>query len=160
MITTLFLKTFLNDIELAENEMISQSVLSGYYYPYSSLGMITIAKDTVSAFKLNGFYGEICCRPYYTRQLLRQRMKYEDKDTLISAVANRKKVLSGRTYNALKNKLSEELQLLPGDCWMEKWENHYLFYRNGLHCNTVWEYEKERRSGARCSQKLCISLSI
>lgn len=130
------------DIDIVENEMVSQSVLSGYYYPHSYLKMVISKIDFVPAFELNGFYGEICCRPYYTRKLLKEKTKYEDIDALISAIANRIGILSGSTYNELKNKLKEELQYLPGESYLEKWENHYLFYRNGLHCNTIWEYEK------------------
>lgn len=130
------------DIDVVENEMISQSVLSGYYYPHSYQKMVISRKDVTPAFELNGFYGEICCRPYYTRKLLQEKEKYEDMDTLLSAIANRIGILSGSTYNELKNKLREELENLPGESLLEKWENHYLFYRNGLHCNTIWEYEK------------------
>ena len=135
-------KRFWRDIEAVECEMISQSILSGYYYPYPSWRIATARKDMIPAFELNGFYGEICCRPYYTRKLLQQKMKYKDKDVLLSTIVNRKKVLSGKAYNALRSALEEELELLPGNGWLEKWENHYLFYRNGLHCNTIWEYEK------------------
>lgn len=135
-------KRFWRDIEVVECEMISQSILSGYYYPYPSWRIATVRKDMIPAFELNGFYGEICCRPYYTRKLLQQKTKYKDKDVLLSTIINKKKILSGKAYNALRSALEEELQLLPGNSWLEKWENHYLFYRNGLHCNTIWEYEK------------------
>lgn len=130
------------DVNEAENQMMSQSVLSGYYYPHSTLKMITKACDKEPSFRLNGFYGEICCRPYFTRKMLEQGKNYEDMDAFFPAVANRSGVLSGSAYNALKDKLEEELEILPGSNLVEKWETHYLFYRNGLHCNTIWEFEK------------------
>jgi len=130
------------DIEEAENQMISQSVLSGYFYPHSTTKMITKNVDKMAAFELNGFYGEICCRPYYSRSLLPKANKIKDMDALITAVANRIGILSGNSYNALREELSKEINLLPGKSLLEKWDLHYLFYRNGLHCNTIWEYEK------------------
>lgn len=138
---TVFMNRIWYDIDQAENEMISQAVLSGYYYPYSYKNMIITRADEIPAIELTGFYGEICCRPYYSRKLLKKE-KISDLDMLLSALANRKGILSGYSYNILKSKLKDELLALPGNSWLEKWELHYLFYRNGLHCNTVWEYEK------------------
>lgn len=132
------------DLDIAENRMMSLGVMSGYFYPYSTVQMAVVEKDMEPTIELNGFYGEICCRPYYIRRLLEQKEKYESMDTLLSAIANRKGVLSGSTYNALKDKLKKEIQMLPGQSLLEKWENHYLFYRNGLHCNTIWECDKKR----------------
>lgn len=132
------------DVDEAENQMVSLSTLSGYYYPHSTTKMINREYSRESALGLNGFYGEICCRPYYTRKLLEQGKKYEDIDAFFYAIASKKGVLSGSAYNALKDKLEEELEALPGENLVEKWENHYLFYRNGLHCNKIWEYEKRK----------------
>lgn len=132
------------DVDDAENQMMSLSTLSGYYYPHSTTKMINREYSMESSLGLNGFYGEICCRPYYTRKLLEQGKEYEDMDTFFHVIANRKGVLSGNAYNALKEKLEEELKALPGGSLIEKWENHYLFYRNGLHCNKIWEYEKRK----------------
>lgn len=137
-----YAKYIWKDIEKAENEMMSLSALSGYYYPSSFTKIMITAKGFLPAFELNGFYGEICCRPYYSRTLLQKESNYEDIQTFITAVANRTGILSGSAYKALQEKLENELRLLPGDSFLEKWEMHYLFYRNGLHCNTIWEYEK------------------
>ncbi len=129
-------------IEKAENEMISLDTLNGYYYPHSAKKMIFTGKSSTSVFELNGFYGEICCRPYYARTLLQNGKKYKDIQTFVSVVANRNGILSGSSYEALKEKLCEELKRLPGNSYEEKWEIQYLFYRNGLHCNKIWEYSK------------------
>lgn len=139
---TVYVEHVWRDIIEVENEMISQSVLSGYYYPHSYTKMAITRKDLEPAFEINGFYGEICCRPYYSRKLLQKEVPLKEISSLLPIIANRKGVLSGNSYNALKNKLQEELCLLPGNTPLEKWEIHYLFYRNGLHCNTIWEYEK------------------
>lgn len=139
---TVRIKYIWKDIETAENEMISLGVLSGYYYPHSYTKMMAEAVILSPAFALNGFYGEICCRPYYTRTLLQKEKKYEDAQAFLAVVANRAGILSGSAYEALKETLEKELEQLPGDSFFEKWEMHYLFYRNGLHCNTIWEYDK------------------
>lgn len=130
------------EIEKAENEMISLDTLNGYYYPHSFTKMMLTGTNAIPVFELNGFYGEICCRPYYARTLLQNGKKYEDVGTFVSAIANRNGILSGSSYEALKEKLCEELERLPGSSYEEKWELQYLFYRNGLHCNKIWEYGK------------------
>lgn len=124
-------------------EMMSLGVLSGYYYPYSTRGIMQYYSGEPNMAQLNGFYGEICCRSYVTRAYLSAgKAKPQNVDKLVDAMAHQKDAISARSYTLLREHMKEELNLLPGKSLLEKWELHYLFYRNRLHCETIWEKQK------------------
>lgn len=131
----------INDSDYMQNKFDSCILLGGYYSPLEYfLSNYNVLIESVEGQErtlcLNSFYGEICCRPYFTRNLL---IKFEDVEEydlehLLQILVNRKDVLSLKTYAALKQVMKRELQQLPGKSYVEKYEAEYLFYRNSFHC--------------------------
>ncbi|MDO5558460.1 MAG: hypothetical protein Q4F95_02560 [Oscillospiraceae bacterium] len=94
-----------------------------------------------------GFCGEVTGRPYYASH-------YVDSQLNDSFISSKKffKLLSKSqghmVYDAdskVSSYLYDECSQLPGESNMEKFENHYLYYRNGIHFNDSW------RSSIMCS---------
>ncbi len=90
---------------------------------------------------LSGAYGEIVARPYYTRSYFDGEL--DDSVLSIEEFYHRmffqkKTLLSDEvSLKHLCETFARETAQLPGRTNMEKHENHYLFYRNGLHFHTA-----------------------
>ncbi len=135
--------------ESRQKTINSHFLIGGYYFPlqrwpltYDILSEMPESEERTIT--LNSFYGEICCRPYFSRNAL---MRYEDIekydiDRLIEVVVNQKDILSVKSYRALIQEMKKELDNLPGDSYIEKYELFYLFYRNSFHCSMVKKFER------------------
>lgn len=101
------------------------------YFSYSpSISKRRHEKDTL---RLVGFYGEIVARPYYTRGLTTDTEKnfissYFDSHVHLSQTG------SHTSIAATKDNFLSSVNSIPGSTSIEKFELHYAFYRNGLHC--------------------------
>lgn len=117
------------------NEILSLDL--GTYYGRKPAKAISRLTETI---RINGFYGEICARPYYARSLSNQG--YDGltvRDFSDRYLSNLNDVLAPIGANAVFGQLlADELELLPGRSALEKFDYHYLFYRNGLHCSDRW----------------------
>lgn len=108
----------------------------GQYYSYTP---IVLGARIPKAARLNGFYGEICARPYYSRRMFASELDVDSVELFCEEYFSRfqKSAISESSscINSLKRLFSEELSLIPGRTVLEKFDNHYMFYRNGLHCS-------------------------
>lgn len=108
----------------------------GTYYSYVPL---TSANRIPSAARLNGFYGEICARPYYGRRMLNTQFDVDEPENFVERYfAHHQKTALVDDPDALltlRRIFTDRLEELPGRSALEKLDNHYLFYRNGLHCS-------------------------
>lgn len=90
--------------------------------------------------RINGFYGEICARPYFARLIYGMSMSKADPGDFpgiyLNAVPKRARPLS--SSSALEGYLRTEFENLPGNTSTAKFEAFYLFHRNGLHCSDRW----------------------
>ena len=131
------------ELDKSLEEMMSLGMLSGYYYPYTTEEIPRHLVSNKNLIRLNGSYGEVTCRAYYTRNMLDQGNGLpQDADELVTRVVNKMGILSAKSYNLLQNRMKQEIEKIPGNSWAEKWELHYLYYRNRLHFDTVWEDQK------------------
>lgn len=132
-----------DDLEREQVEIKGEFIASahwsynlGSYYSYIPLSQ---GKRIPGAARLNGFYGEICARPYYSRLLFDTEMDCDSVGDFCERYfsKHRKSAVnsSAATLKLLERLFAEELSLIPGRTSLEKLENHYLFYRNGLHCS-------------------------
>ncbi|MEG2267435.1 MAG: hypothetical protein RSC68_24290, partial [Acinetobacter sp.] len=117
------------------NEILSLDL--GTYYGRKPTKAISKLTETI---RINGFYGEICARPYYARPLSNQGY---DGLTIAAFseryLSNLNDALAPIGASAVLGQLlADELELLPGRSALEKFDYHYLFYRNGLHCSDRW----------------------
>lgn len=109
----------------------------GTYYGRKPVSAVSKLDDTI---RVNGFYGEICARPYYARSLFDKN--YENKSTKLFSKTyisriNKKLSPIGQNVDFIKI-FEDELSKIPGRDVLEKFDHHYLFYRNGLHCTDRW----------------------
>lgn len=144
-----------------QNEINSHFLMGGYYFPLENLPsnydiVFEDLENEEKTIRLNGFFGEICCRPYFTRNILNKIENIEDYDIdqILPLIINQKDVLSIKSYKALCNVMKKELCQLPGRSPIEKYETFYLFYRNGIHCSKVREYERRGTWGVLQSKNL------
>ena len=101
-------------------------------------------KDTLS---FQGDNGEVTGRPYYSAIYLDSDLSdmFLPSKLFYKSLINRQ---GGTLYEAdeLTAKLFyEECCMLPGRTNLEKYENHYLYYRNAIHFSDLW------RSSIMCS---------
>ena len=109
----------------------------GVYYSYTPHAIETRLEKCV---RLVGFYGEICARPYYARSHFKTELdtpsthefvtRYFEKYGHFSFVSSKNGEL-----DRLARYFEYQLERTPGSSALEKFDNHYLFFRNGLHCS-------------------------
>lgn len=133
-----------NDNDYMQNEINSCFLLGGYYLPleyfFSNHNvLLETLENEEKTICLSGAYGEICCRPYFSRNALNRFEDIEkyNLEQLLQILVNRKDILSMKTYTALMQVMKKELQQLPGMSYIEKYETQYLFYRNSFHFTTA-----------------------
>ncbi|MGE8463282.1 MAG: hypothetical protein ACN6P0_19680 [Pseudomonas capeferrum] len=113
------------------------SYYMGSYYSFNYSNLKTQRPGTI---RITGFGGEIVARPYFARLHLNGELdtfevsdfadRYFDKFGYLSVFGTNSKF-----HTSAKTIFSEELNLLPGTGALEKFDIHYLYYRNGLHCS-------------------------
>ncbi|WP_188718906.1 hypothetical protein [Nitratireductor aestuarii] len=127
-----------------EKVPLADGILGGSHWSYNlgsyySYRPVTLANRLLKTARLNGFYGEICARPYYSRTLFGTELDIPSVDEFCKAYfdRHRKSALtpSKAALDRLHKLFSDELKSIPGRSALEKMENHYLFFRNGLHCS-------------------------
>lgn len=125
--------------EWVRKERSHEEILSldlGTYYGRTSANAYAHLDETL---RISGFYGEIAARPYYARLLFGRVSDDITDEELVQRVTKPPiEVSSDRELGLLRNILSEELAALPGRTAIERWDLHYLAYRNGLHCSDKW----------------------
>lgn len=116
--------------------------ISNYYYSYNLGSYYSYAPPLVAvripgAARITGAYGEICARPYYARKMPGTEMDVPDpvEFTRRYLSRHRKSAISADPEGiaALHALFSDELTRIPGRTALEKFDNHYIFFRNGLH---------------------------
>jgi len=87
--------------------------------------------------RINGFYGEICARPYYARRMMGTVLDTSSVEEFCDRYfrQHQKSAFGPSGLDTLKQIFQNELSIMPGDSPLEKLDNHYMFYRNGLHCS-------------------------
>lgn len=107
----------------------------GNYYSYSPSLMKKKYQDEV--LRLVGSYGEIAARPYYSRRLRGGDLDVPSVEEFVERYFERYSGLSvtasRECIESAKRRFKDELESLPGRTALEKFEMHYLYFRNGLH---------------------------
>jgi len=109
----------------------------GVYYSYTPHAVENRLEQCI---RLVGFYGEICARPYYARSHFKTELdtssiqefvvRYFEKYGHFSFASNKNGEL-----DRLARYFEHQLERTPGSSALEKFDNHYLYFRNGLHCS-------------------------
>ncbi|MDJ1465805.1 hypothetical protein [Nitratireductor sp. GZWM139] len=101
---------------------------------------VSVQAKLNDSLRISGFYGEICARPYYARLLFGNWKPSQNLGKLVERIVKGipKTHRMSELDHDLHAILTEELSRLPGSSDLEKWDLHYLFYRNGLHCSDKW----------------------
>ncbi|WP_339441503.1 hypothetical protein [Pseudomonas proteolytica] len=115
----------------------------GTYYSYN-YPQTKISEN--QAIRLTGFGGEIAVRPYFSRLHFNTELDVSDVSKFISLYFEKYGYLSrfdknSRFTEATKRLFKQELDIMPGSSALEKFDWHYLFYRNGLHCSDSWRVD-------------------
>jgi len=115
----------------------------GTYYSYN-YPQTKIANN--HSIRLTGFGGEIAVRPYFSRLHLNTELDVPGVSDFISLYFEKYGYLSrfgkdSKFNEATKRLFKQELELMPGSSALEKFDWHYLFYRNGLHCSDSWRVD-------------------
>ncbi|WP_157973808.1 hypothetical protein [Desertihabitans aurantiacus] len=123
-------------VSLADSFLDIISVQLGTYYGLQPLATREQLPDTL---RINGFYGEVCGRPYYARLRFGRpeepTVEEFSRKFIASIPDSRKPVV---TDSGLAEHFADELRQIAGDTPLEKFDLHYLYYRNGLHCSDKW----------------------
>lgn len=134
------LQEFVEKVPLAQMANRLHSNYLGCYYSYN---LVDSKRQYLRAIRLSGMYGEIIARPYYTRSYLGTEYDVAEVDEFVNGYflkMARYSILGGveNSIEELKDLFTSTLKHLPGKGALEKFENHYLFYRCGLHCSDVF----------------------
>ena len=109
----------------------------GTYYSFNYSNLKTERPGTI---RITGFGGEIVARPYYARLHFNSELDTDHVDDFAEQYFKKFGYLSlfgtnSKIHASNKKAFSDELKLLPGSTALEKFDIHYLYYRNGLHCS-------------------------
>ena len=121
------------------------SHLSGIYYAYDPKNILcqTVSlKDTIN---VTGFFGEICLRPYYSRSYL-ESLSGLGLAEFVDKLVDQHSLSTFGGKEALvqfKSVMFDALSALPGETALEKYDLHYLYFRNGLHCSDIYRLNKK-----------------
>ncbi|MFC1610887.1 hypothetical protein ACFL6C_08005 [Myxococcota bacterium] len=109
----------------------------GSYYLWGGLEQKAKMPKTI---RIPGYFGEICARPYYARNLMDSDLDTNELHDFVKAyLAKAKRSAEVHIHKGpLAEILEQELARLPGRTPLEKFDLHYLYYRNGLHCTDRW----------------------
>lgn len=143
------------------NDNISSYYL-GTYYSYNFPQTKTIDNKSM---RLTGFGGEIVARPYYSRMLLNSNLDVQNTEDFVELYFEKYGYLSlfgreSKFYKTTKSLFKEELELIPGSNALEKFDLHYLYYRNGLHCSDSWRVDISGAEFAILQSKAFFELKI
>ncbi|MDH0126976.1 hypothetical protein N7376_23685 [Brucella intermedia GD04153] len=119
------------------------SILLGTYFAHNIGDIFGEIRNRDSTVNITGFFGEICLRPYYSRNYIKLPIAdYPEIDKFIDFLRNENRATLGgdKEKNILYSELRTSLQNLPGRTPIEKYDLHYLFYRNGLHCSDLFRF--------------------
>lgn len=116
-------------------ELISKSLGSYFATDFSNVPASRIVRD--DTININGFYGEICLRPYYTRNYLNQEgfREVEDRKDLYKYLVNLTKLGDDNAASLHDELFFNSVNSMPGRSLAEKYDLFYLFFRNGFHCS-------------------------
>lgn len=110
--------------------------LGGYF----GLNAETSRTKLPRTLRINGFFGEICARPYFARLVFGMGYAKSDPGDFAAAylrtIPQRARPLSSQSD--LESQFRTEFEELPGRSSVAKFEAYYLFHRNGLHCSDRW----------------------
>lgn len=108
-------------------EQSPQSLFLGNYYTGWA---IRVPQRIGKTIHITGGGGEVCARTFMNwfpdaKNLDDILREYEDRyyDGVIYPLG----------LNSFKNEMKEVIEYMPGKHILEKWENHYLYFRNGYH---------------------------
>ncbi len=130
-----FKKLVCKDVETRDLDREAMSCVLGVTSEYS-----TFMNKHDKVCELPGFYGETTGRPYYTGFYYDTEMM---NPSLSQHVFYKELVCGqdGRLFDdveSLSELMMKECVSLPGRSNIEKYENHYLYYRNGIHFEDIW----------------------
>ena len=127
-------------IVLPPPKQLYNNISSYYLGTYYSFNYSNLKTQKKSAIRITGFGGEIVARPYYSRLHLHGKLDtplvsdftdgYFEKFGYLSLFGT-----NSELHSSTKLLFADELNMLPGEGALEKFDLHYLYYRNGLHCS-------------------------
>jgi len=118
----------------ASQKVIKYSDKISLFLGLTSEIMMNYSLPLIRMCSLPGYFGEISSRPFYIRK------DYDSPidDSTLSIDEWIDAFIKRRTRNAFANKqmhniLKDEFTQIPGRNFLEKFENHYLYYRDRIH---------------------------
>lgn len=117
-----------------------ENISSYYLGTYYSFNYSNLKTERPGTIRITGFGGEIVARPYFARLHFNSELDTDHVDNFAEQYFEKFGYLSifgtnSEIHTSNKKTFSEELKLLPRSNALEKFDIHYLYYRNGLHCS-------------------------
>lgn len=114
---------------------------------------------------LPGSYGEAFSRAYisgrfFHNPLGNSTLSDRDFSDMLTELINGNAYTIFDARDELRDTLVRECMALPGNSNLEKYENIYLFYRNGLHLNTAYDYHPFAPSWGIIQSKTLLRLRV
>lgn len=117
------------------------SRLLGTYFAYDLDKINEKVPSVMDAINVTGFFGEICLRPYYSRSYLGHHESVSSSFYNFILKENKSGLVNSDAKKCLSQIWVESVKEMPGDTPIEKYDLHYLFYRNGLHCSDISRFK-------------------
>ncbi|WGV19203.1 hypothetical protein QIY50_17535 [Pseudomonas putida] len=117
-----------------------ENISSYYLGTYYSFNYSNLKTERPGTIRITGFGGEIVARPYFARLHFNSELDTAHVNSFADRYFEKFGYLSlfganSEIHESNKKVFSDELKLLPGFSALEKFDLHYLYYRNGLHCS-------------------------
>lgn len=126
-----------------EHKLGLLSKMLGSYFAHDLDSLDTEKITRIDAINVTGFFGEICLRPYYSRSFidnndLNTDTKCDEGNFFNFILSDNRSMLTHCDGLKLLKKLwIAANNSLPWSSDYEKYDLHYLFFRNGLHCSDM-----------------------
>lgn len=128
----------LTEFALAPNSSVAWndcwSYNLGVYYSYKATSFKFKISKTI---RITGAYGDYLTRPIYTKNIINTDLDTEDMSNFIKRYFEKYQhmsyIASVESIESAKWYFENQLKDLPGTTPLQKFENLYLFFRNGLH---------------------------
>ncbi|MBR2743513.1 MAG: hypothetical protein IKD89_07980 [Clostridia bacterium] len=146
-------------IRQSESWTNAMSSLFGEWYIFEGASN---KANTDNMLRLDGTCGDICGRAVYAKLMIHTDKRFNKIEDLIRWTDS--KPLSTIKSNALKQAheyyMTREIEKLPGRSLEEKYDIHYLFYRNGTHMGKFLAPELDNPNWGPCQSKDMFRLKI
>ena len=146
-------------LRLDEQYNHAMSSLFGEWFIFEAAKARLRTDDTV---RIDGTCGDVCGRSIYAKLMLHNGREFSSIQELLRWTDSKSitTIKSNLLRECHEEYMSSEVEMLPGRSVYEKYDMHYLFYRNGMHMGKFLSPDLDDPSWGPCQSKSMFLLKL